>query len=321
LSIVNGQLSTINWGLNLTTILTKREAWIAAVRPRTLPLAIACISVGAFLAAARAVYRWEIVALCVTTAVFLQILSNLANDYGDAVHGADAAGRVGPLRVVQSGHITPRAMRRAIGLFALLSAVSGLSLVWLSFGAEGLLLVVLFLLLGALAIGAAVTYTAGRKPYGYAGLGDIAVLIFFGWVAVLGTYFLQAHSLDWRLWLPATAMGLLSVGVLNVNNIRDVESDNKAGKRTIPVRLGRKRARVYHVVLLVTAVLLALIYVLIDYYSPWQFLFLVSLPLLLSNVRGVWQGERPGQIAPYLKQMVLVSLLFALTFGLGQIIS
>jgi 1,4-dihydroxy-2-naphthoate polyprenyltransferase len=301
-------------------VLTKRRAWIVAMRPRTLPLAIACISVGGFLAAARGQFRWEIVLLCVITAVLLQILSNLANDYGDAVHGADAAGRQGPLRVVQSGYITPQAMRQAIGVFILLSGVSGLSLVWLAFGAEGLLLLLLFVLLGALAIGAAITYTAGRKPYGYAGLGDIAVLLFFGWVAVLGTYFLQVQSLDWRLWLPATAMGLLSVGVLNVNNLRDLDSDKKAGKRSVPVRLGRKRARIYHALLLVTAVLLTLLYTLLHYQSPWQFLFLLSLPLLISNVRGAWQGTRPDQIAPYLKQMVLASLFFALTFGLGQII-
>jgi 1,4-dihydroxy-2-naphthoate polyprenyltransferase len=302
-------------------VLTRRQAWLAAMRPRTLPLAIACIGMGGFLAAARGFFRWEIVALCVLTAVFLQILSNLANDYGDAVHGADAAGRIGPVRVVQSGLITPQAMRLAIGVFALLSALSGLTLVWLAFGAEGLLLVALFVLLGALAIGAAVTYTAGSKPYGYAGLGDIAVLIFFGWVAVLGTYFLQAQSLAWTLWLPATAMGLLSVGVLNVNNIRDLASDAKAGKRTVPVRLGPRRARIYHLVLLVTAVLLAFIYTFIEYHSPWQLLFLLSLPLLIGNMRGVWQSERPDQTAPYLKQMVMTSLLFALTFGLGQVIS
>ena len=301
--------------------LTKREAWIAAMRPRTLPLAIACIGVGAFLAAAHGVYRWPVVALCVLTAVLLQILSNLANDYGDAVHGADAAGREGPVRVVQSGYITPQAMRQAMGLFALLSALSGLGLVWLAFGTDGLLLLLLFILLGALAIGAAVTYTAGSKPYGYAGLGDIAVLIFFGWVAVLGTYFLQAQQLAWTLWLPATAMGLLSVGVLNVNNIRDIESDKKAGKRSIPVRLGRARARLYHAGLLITAVLLTTLYVLLTYHSPWQFLFLLSLPLLIYNIQGVWHGQQPSQIAPYLKQMVLASLLFALTFGLGQIIS
>lgn len=301
-------------------LLTKRQAWLAAMRPRTLPLALACIGMGAFLAAAHAVFRWQIVALCLATAVLLQILSNLANDYGDAIHGADAAGREGPLRAVHSGYVTPQAMRRAILLFALLSALSGLSLVWLAFGAEGLLWLVIFLLLGGLAIGAAITYTAGRKPYGYAGLGDLAVLIFFGWVAVLGTYFLQAQSLDWRLWLPATAVGLLAVGVLNVNNLRDLESDKKAGKRTIPVRLGRPRARLYHAFLLGTAVWLGLLYVLLDYRTPWQFLFLLSLPLLVHNVRGVWQGERPGQIAPYLKQMVLASLLFVLTFGLGQII-
>jgi 1,4-dihydroxy-2-naphthoate polyprenyltransferase len=301
-------------------ILTKQQAWLAAMRPRTLPLALACIGMGAFLAAAHNLFRWEIVALCMLTAVLLQILSNLANDYGDAVHGADAAGREGPLRAVHSGYVTPQAMRRAILLFVLLSGLSGLSLIWLAFGAEGLVWLLLFLLLGGLAIGAAITYTAGRKPYGYAGLGDLAVLIFFGWLAVLGTYFLQAQRLDWRLWLPATAVGLLAVGVLNVNNMRDLESDKRAGKRSIPVRLGRARARWYHAFLLGTAVLLSLLYVLLDYTTPWQFLFLLSLPLLINNVRGIWQGNNPVQIAPYLKQMVLASLLFVLTFGLGQII-
>lgn len=295
----------------------KINAWIEAVRPRTLPLATASIGMGAFLAAANGVFDGVITALCLLTAVLLQILSNLANDYGDSVHGADAAGRQGPLRAVHSGLVTPRQMKLAIGGTAVLSIIFGLTLIWLAFGREALLWVVVFALLGGLAIMAAITYTAGSKPYGYAGLGDIAVLIFFGWVAVLGTYFLQAKALDWTLLLPATSVGLLAVGVLNVNNIRDLVSDRKAGKRSLPVRLGPRRARVYHGLLLATAVLLALFYVLIHYTSPWQFLLLLSVPLLTRNGIGVWRAQTPRQVAPFLKQMALATLFFVFTFGLG----
>jgi len=276
---------------------------------------------GAFLAAANGLFDGLITALCLLTAVLLQILSNLANDYGDSVHGADAAGRQGPMRAVHGGFVTPQQMKLAIGGTAVLSVVSGFSLIWLAFGREALVWVILFALLGGLAILAAITYTAGSKPYGYAGLGDVAVLIFFGWVAVLGTYFLQAQTLDWTLLLPATSVGLLAVGVLNVNNIRDLASDRKAGKRSLPVRLGPQRARVYHGILLATAVLLALFYVLVHYGSPWQFLFLLSVPLLARNGLGVWRAQTPRQVAPFLKQMALATLLFVLTFGLGLVLT
>ena len=291
--------------------------WIYAARPRTLLLAFATILMGAFLAAADGAARWDLVALAALTATFLQILSNLANDYGDSKHGADSGTRVGPQRAVQSGQVSPAAMKRAMGLTAALAALAGVALVWLAFGAEGLLAAGLFILLGAAAIWAAVSYTASSRPYGYAGLGDLFVLIFFGWVGVAGTYFLQAGVLTGRLLLPATAIGLLAVGVLNVNNIRDIDSDRLAGKRSVPVRLGPARARIYHWLLLGLAWGCALLFVLTDYQSPWQLLFLLATPLLVRHGLAVARGRDAAALDPLLKQLSLTTLAFVLLFGLG----
>ncbi|MBK8988681.1 MAG: 1,4-dihydroxy-2-naphthoate polyprenyltransferase [Chloroflexi bacterium] len=299
---------------------TSSQAWIAAMRPRTLPLAVASSIMGGFLAAADGVFRWPVTLLCVVTAVCLQILSNLANDYGDSVHGADHVERAGPKRAVQAGLITSGAMKRAMAIFAGLSAVSGLALVIVALGAAALPLVALFVLLGGAAIWAAVSYTASSKPYGYVGLGDLFVFIFFGLVGTMGTYFLQAQVWNGLVFWPAAAVGLLSVAVLNVNNIRDIESDSKAGKLSIPVRIGPYRARIYHWVLLSGAVMAALLYVALTYRSPWQFLFVLSWPLLWRNGTAVARTHDPLQLNPMLKQLSLSTLVFVFTFGLGQVV-
>lgn len=291
------------------------------MRPRTLPLALAAIIMGAFLAAAENAWNGWVVLLAALTAVFLQILSNLANDYGDSVHGADHVQRQGPPRAVQSGAIPAAAMRRAMGIFVLLAVGSGLALLWLAFGKTRLPYVLIFVLLGAGAIAAAIAYTNGKRPYGYAGLGDLFVLIFFGWVGVLGTYFLQTLTLHWLLVLPATSCGLLAVGVLNVNNIRDIESDRQAGKQSIPVRVGPQKARLYHWLLLASAVGMAALYVFLGYQSPWQFLFVLALPLLWRHGTAVARTHNPLKLNPLLKQLSLITLFFIITFGIGQILA
>ncbi|MBV7327074.1 1,4-dihydroxy-2-naphthoate polyprenyltransferase [Chloroflexi bacterium TSY] len=303
----------------MTTQLTNTQIWITAARPRTLPLALASIGMGAFLAAAYGAFSGPITLLCVITTILLQILSNLANDYGDSVHGADHAKRQGPSRAVQSGRISRATMRRAIIIMAVLAIVSGILLVWLSLGFAQLPFVLLFLALGGAAIWAAVTYTAGTQPYGYVGLGDLSVLLFFGWLGVAGTYFLQTLSLSPDILLPATSSGLFAVAVLNVNNVRDIESDRLAGKRSIPVRIGRRNAAFYHWVLLIGGIVCALLYVIIHYRTPWQFLFIITLPLLARNGIAVWRAPA-NDLDPYLKQMALTSLLFMLTFGVGQLL-
>jgi 1,4-dihydroxy-2-naphthoate octaprenyltransferase len=222
---------------------------------------------------------------------------------------------------VQSGLITRQAMRRAIALVVLLAMICGLAMVWLAFGAEGLLLLLVFVLLGAAAIWAAIAYTASSRPYGYAGLGDLFVFLFFGLVAVGGTYFLQAQHLAAAVLLPAASVGLYSVAVLNVNNIRDLESDREAGKRSLPVRLGPHAARLYHWALLGGGTLLALLYVIVEYHSLWQFLFFVALPLLVRNGLAVWRGHTAEELDPLLRQMSLTTLVFVLAFGLGQLLA
>lgn len=293
--------------------------WIKAFRLRTLPLALASIGMGTFLAAASGNFRGDIFTLCALTTIFLQVLSNLANDYGDSIHGADGAQRKGPSRAVQLGLITPAAMKRAMALFVVLSLASGVGLIYVAFG-WSLQVFAFFLGLGVLAIIAAITYTSGSNPYGYAGLGDISVLLFFGFVAVMGSAYLYEQQLKWEYVLPALSTGLFSVAVLNVNNIRDIESDKIAGKYSIPVRLGRSKAVIYHWIILATGYLSTLVYIVINYSSPFQFLVLLIIPLLIKNARAVKVHKDAAALDPFLKQMALSTLFFVILFGVGQLV-
>lgn len=300
---------------------TTWQVWVEAARPRTLALALATAGLGLVLAWSDGYHDLPVALLTLLTATFLQILSNLANDYGDSLHGADSGVRTGPQRAVQSGRITRQAMRRAVIGIVVSSMLSGLVLVLLAFGISGLYLVGLFLVLGAAAIWAAIAYTASNRPYGYAGLGDLFVFLFFGLVAVSGSYFLLAHRLPSVVLLPAISGGLFAVGVLNINNIRDIESDRHAGKFSIPVRVGPRRARLYHWLLLAGGLAAALLYVLLTYHSPWQLLFLITVPLFLRNGLAVWRSYSAAELDPLLKQMSLTTLVFVITFGLGHLLA
>ncbi|MFQ5603885.1 MAG: 1,4-dihydroxy-2-naphthoate polyprenyltransferase [bacterium] len=285
------------------------KIWFSALRLRTLPLATASISLGCFLAASENNFNWRVAALCFATAIILQILSNLANDYGDSLHGADGSHRKGPQRAVQSGKISKAAMRTALVVFISLALMVGFLLI----KNESLL----FYAAGLAAILAALTYTVGPNPYGYAGLGDIFVLIFFGIIGVFGSYYLQTHRWNLLVLFPALACGLFCVAVLNINNIRDMASDRLAGKFTIPVRLGEKNARIYHWLLLIMGMVCALIFTLLTFKSPWQFLFLINIPLLFLNGYGISLKFEAAEIDPYLKQMAIITLLFSFSFGVG----
>lgn len=275
---------------------------------------------GGFLAASRHQFNGAVIGLAALTTVLLQVLSNLANDYGDSQNGADSVHREGPQRAVQSGAISPAAMRQGMYVFGALSLASGLLLLWVALGASGLWLFMGFLLLGLGAIWAAINYTAGARPYGYAGLGDVSVFLFFGLVGVCGSYFLQTSELPYEVLLPAISLGCFSTAVLNVNNIRDMRSDELAGKITIPVRLGARRARVYHWLLLLLGLGAAVVYVLQHYRTPWQWLFVGAVPLLVFNGVQVWKRQQSMQLDPLLKQMAMSTLLFVLLFGIGQLL-
>lgn len=295
------------------------KIWMNAFRLRTLPLAISCIAMGGFLAVVDQAFQWDIFLLCILTTIFLQILSNLANDYGDSIHGADSADRQGPKRAVQSGKISSAQMRTAVIIFVVLCLISGTTLLIVSFGINWQAML-FFFCLGLLSIAAAIAYTVGRKPYGYAGLGDLSVLIFFGLVGVLGSYYLFAQRISWHQFLPALSCGFFSIGVLNVNNIRDIESDRRAGKFSIPVRIGREKAIRYHWFLLLAGIFSAIVYSALNSTSWWSWIFLLSLPLFLRN--GLAVANKPSEeLDPYLKQMALSTLIFVVLFGVGLILS
>lgn len=292
--------------------------WIKAFRLRTLPLALSCSALGSFLAYASGLFRPVILILTATTTLFLQILSNLANDYGDAVHGVDTTDRVGPERVISSKLISKKNMKRAIILFVILSLISGLFLVFI--GLPGIHSKLIFLLLGLLAIYAAITYTIGKKPYGYVGLGDVFVFIFFGIVGVAGTYYLHTKIVTPWILLPASAVGLLSSGVLNLNNMRDIKNDSMTGKRTLVVRLGSNGAKIYHTTLIVLSMLLSLVYTLKYYHSIFQFLFILTFPLFIMNIKVVIQNTEPVELNNELRKLALTTLIFSIMFGLGFIL-
>lgn len=298
--------------------MNKINAWLEAFRLRTLPLAFSSILMGAFLAAYQGEFNITVFILSLVTTLFLQVLSNLANDYGDAAHGADAAeGRVGPRRMVSSGEISVAGMRKAIIVFAVLSLVSGIALLITAFGMARWMELTAFLALGLLCIWAAIKYTAGKNPYGYDGLGDIAVFLFFGIVGTVGVYYLFTKDIDKMVLLPAASCGFFATAVLNVNNMRDVYSDAKAGKKSIPVRIGLEGAKIYHMFLLDAGIISSLIFAYVAGFSTIQYIFLLAyIPFALMGLK-IYKTEEPASLDPYLKRTALATLLFVLLFGAG----
>ncbi len=299
--------------------MSKTKAWIHAFRLRTLPLALSSIILGSLLAAAEERFSLKIFILATLTTLFLQILSNLANDLGDSISGADNKDRIGPERAVQSGVISKKEMKKMLFVFISLSLITGSYLIY-----EGLQLIsmqegLILLGVGILAIGAAINYTMGKNPYGYSGFGDLFVFLFFGLVGVLGTYFLHTASLNWLTLLPAITLGLLSVGVLNLNNMRDIENDSKTGKTTIVVKMGSRNAKTYHFILLIFAMLSACLYTILEWEGAVQLLYLISFPFLIKNSVVVMKNTNPRELDPELKRLALTTFLFSLCFGLGLI--
>ena len=254
------------------------KPWLAAARLRTLPLAFSCIILGNFLAANEGSFDWSILILSLLTTLLFQVLSNYANDYGDGVKGTDDH-RKGEKRMVSTGIISRKSMKRAVYLLVVLSFISASLLSYIALIDSGWTLVLLFIALGCLAILAALFYTIGDTAYGYSGWGDFFVLLFFGWVGVMGSYYIQTAQLSLDMLMPSSAVGLLAVGVLNLNNMRDIQSDKVAGKFSIPVRIGLPWAKAYHVALVVIAFDLAFFYAQMKGGDVWRNLFLLTAPL------------------------------------------
>jgi 1,4-dihydroxy-2-naphthoate octaprenyltransferase len=300
--------------------MTKIAIWIKAFRLRTLPLALSATVLGSFLGYAEHRFKWGVFVFGSLTTLFLQVLSNLANDYGDASKGTDNEERLGPLRVTQSGLVSLKQMRKMIILFVLLSLTAGSLLIWCGLRDGKMLAYGVFFLMGFSAIFAAIKYTIGRRPYGYIGFGDIMVFIYFGILGVAGTYFLHTQSFHLTILLPASSIGLLSVGVLNLNNLRDHKNDALNGKNTLVVRMGVPWAKVYHAILLFTAFLLGLAYTIIHFESYFQLIFFLPLPLLASDLKKVITNTVPVELNQELKKLAVATLLFSLSFGLGLVL-
>jgi len=296
------------------------KIWIEAFRLRTLPLAMSATILGSFLGYSSGSFKWGVFIFGMLTTLFLQVLSNLANDYGDALKGSDNEKRIGPMRVTSAGLVSHRQMRWMIYIFVFLSLVSGILLIWSGLGDTLSLIHLVFLLLGIAAIAAAIKYTVGKRPYGYAGLGDVMVFIFFGILGVVGTYFLHTHTIVFDAFIPAAAIGLFSVGVLNLNNMRDRENDKENGKNTLVVRFGARWAKHYHLFLILTGIGLGLLYTLLNFESAIQLLFLLSVPMLAMDVRTVLANTHPVELNSELKRLSLSTLLFSFSFGVGLIL-
>ncbi|MDF2153147.1 1,4-dihydroxy-2-naphthoate polyprenyltransferase [Vibrio sp. CAU 1672] len=290
------------------------QIWLEAARPKTLPLALVSILTGSVLAYSTGHFSPMIAVMALVTATLLQILSNLANDYGDAVKGTDNDQRIGPQRAMQSGAISARQMKQALAFNIVLTIISGLVLVF--YALSSLESILTFIGLGVLAIIAAIAYTMGSKPYGYVGLGDLSVFLFFGLLGVSGTYFLHTGQVDTALFLPALGCGLLAVAVLNINNMRDIDNDSACGKRTVAVRLGQRKAKQYHFILLASALVAFAAYLLLQDKPVWISLpFLLSFYLVSLHGKAVWHTQQPVQIAPMMPAIVKCSLVTNVLFA------
>ncbi len=299
--------------------MTKSQAWVKALRLRTLPLSLSGIILGSFIAKFTGHWDWVIFTLAMFTTILFQILSNLANDLGDSLKGTDNAERIGPMRSVQSGVISKTEMRNAVIGTAILSFVFAGSLIFVGTKELPMSIVWFYVGLAVACVLAAITYTVGKKAYGYNGFGDIMVFLFFGVVSVMGVYPLFSKTLDWNLLLPAASIGLLSAAVLNLNNMRDRVNDEKSNKRTLVVMMGANLAKMYHTFLVLGALVCHIVFI-TQQNHPMAFIGLVPFVLLLLHVRKVMATKDPKEFDPELKKVALSTFAVAILTSVGLMI-
>lgn len=298
----------------------KLKYYIKSMRLRTLPLSLGGVTLGALLAAASHAVNPRAILFLILTTLSLQILSNVSNELGDYLHGTDTTERQGPGYGLSGGILTARDLRRMVAVFVGLTLVFGLAMIRFSQGTLFCRTSLLLVLLGAAAIWAATRYTLGKNPYGYRGLGDLFVLIFFGFVSVLGAFFVSAGMPDsWKLVLPSAAIGAFSVAVLNVNNIRDMKTDAE-NRVTVALKLGTRRAKTYQACLIAGGWICMLLYSLLNPFSLLRFLYLPTLPLFVRHLQLVRTRNDRG-LDPALPLLTLSTLLFSLLAGAGFLLA
>lgn len=290
------------------------------MRLRTLPLSISGIILGSCLAKLNGFFDITIFVFAILTTLSFQILSNLANDYGDGVKGTDNDDRIGPTRALQSGAITQKQMYNAIRFNVIVSIILTIILIYVSFGADSVLLGILFLIIAGFSIYAAIKYTVGDNAYGYKGKGDLFVFVFFGLISMIGSYMLYAKHVDVITLLPAISIGLLSTAVLNLNNMRDIVSDKTSNKITLAVKLGAVKAKKYHYVLIITAIILTVVFGLIYYKTPFNLIYFIAYLPLLLHLKKVNAVTNPKDFDPELKKLALTTVLLSILIGIGQLL-
>lgn len=297
------------------------KSWIKAARPRTLPLALSGILMGCGLAWFYGAFSPLICALAIVTATLIQVFSNFANDFGDNQRGTDNEFRLGPTRTMQSGEITHSEMKKGMIVIGGLSLFFGLWLVYAGTWHFSKVAFFGFIGLGILSLVAAYFYTAGKKSYGYVGLGDLAVFLFFGLLPVIGVFYLNATYFEMAVILPAISMGFFSAGVLNLNNMRDIENDQKSGKITLPVRMGLRNSRIYHTAMIIWGWFSVIFFTVHQLISVWQWLFVLTFPLFVRDLVQIFQIKDARKLDPFLKKLSLSTLAFTLLFCFGLILS
>lgn len=291
------------------------KSFIKAARLRTLPLSISGIIVGSFLGNDTSILNSVIFWLAIVTTICFQVLSNFANDYGDGIKGSDK-NRTGEARMVASGAITPKQMKNAMIVTTIITLIVAILLIFIAFGKENFGYAILFFFLGIASIIAAIKYTVGKSAYGYSGFGDVFVFLFFGLLSVVGSYFLYTKQLTFLIFLPATAVGFLSTAVLNLNNLRDFEQDKINQKNTLVVKLGITNAKKYHYFLIFGALFASSIFVILNFSSIVQFLFLIAFIPLMKNLLTVAKNKQLSELDSELKKVALSTFLFAIIFGI-----
>lgn len=300
--------------------MNKLTNWIKAFRLRTLPLSLSCIITGSSLAYYNSTFTWLVFSLAIITTILLQVLSNLANDYGDAIKGTDNDNRVGPERALQSGVITQKQMKSAIIICAILAFLSGLILIYISFNHYSIYTILIFIILGLGAIAAALKYTIGKNPYGYSGMGDLFVYLFFGLVGVIGTYFLFTKSINFELIFPASTIGLLSAAVLNMNNMRDIENDSACNKNTLVVKIGFAKAKYYHTTLIIGALVSLILTIYILKLPILSYIALIPFIILIKNIKTTWNTTINAELDPELKKIALSTFFISVLIAISVIV-
>ena len=301
-------------------MIKKVSLWISTMRLRTLPLSVSGIILASCFAEYNGFFNWQIFILAILTTLSLQVLSNFANDYGDGVKGTDNEDRIGPERAIQTGKITPTEMFKAIKINILVCLCFAFMLIFSAFGVKYLVLTLTFFVLGIASIVAAIRYTVGEKAYGYRALGDIFVFIFFGLVSVIGCYVLYAKTINQIVFLPAFTIGFLSAAVLNLNNMRDIKSDEKSNKITMAVKLGVNKIKYYHYFLVISAIILSLLFGILYYTSPYTFIYVIVYVPLTTHLVRVSKNTDPKALNPELKKLALTTFVLALLMGIGYLL-